>query len=183
MRRRFPILSGVARLTEPISLLTVACLASMPKVGPLPSAVISGFTGTTGPSDSRPTHRPRRRLPLAIDRASHVAQRAVHTCRCHYPGGRRGPFGCAARAATAFAPLLEARRPRLRFRGLLGIHSRYGPCGCSPGSDRSLTGASTRRVTPTNRPAGYRGVPTTPRADLASAGPLHLRDAQQSQRR
>ena len=37
-----------------------------------------------------------------------------------------------ALSATAFACSLEARRPQLRFRGLLGIHSCYSPCVCSP---------------------------------------------------
>ena len=51
----------------------------------------------------------------ATGRASHVAQRTFRTCRCHYPGGRAGRFGCLDRPATAFAPSLEARRRVFTF--------------------------------------------------------------------
>lgn len=52
--------------------------------------------------------------------------------------------------------------------------ARCGPCDCSPGLSRSFPGASTGQVAPPSRPGCYRGEPTTPRTDLASAGPLNL---------
>jgi len=59
----------------------------------------------------------------------------VSTCRCHYPGGIVGsdrswdglfhPFPCSPTTA-AFPDYVAGRLPRLHFRGLLSIHSRYG---------------------------------------------------------
>jgi len=60
--------------------------------------------------------------------ASHVTWRAFLTCHSYYPGGPRWVHSSVASPRTAAFPLSQVgRRPRLHFRGLLRIHSRYGP--------------------------------------------------------
>jgi hypothetical protein len=52
----------------------------------------------------------------------------VQTCRHHYPGGTAGGTGRSPdEPATAAFPIpLLGRLPHCPFRGLLGVHSRYG---------------------------------------------------------
>ena len=52
---------------------------------------------------------------------------AFQTCRAHYPGGSDG---CSCRffpVRAAFPVFPAGRHPRLHFRDLLRLHSRYGP--------------------------------------------------------
>src|SRR5437870_5550330 len=50
----------------------------------------------------------------------------VQTCRRHYPGGTRGAGSLALPSRSAFPIPLPGRLPHYDFRGLLGVHSRYG---------------------------------------------------------
>src|SRR5205823_3376186 len=51
--------------------------------------------------------------------------------RSHYPGGPPWVYvSVLPHGVAAFLPLERSRRPRLPFRGLLGIHSRCGPDVC-----------------------------------------------------
>src|SRR5437870_1811806 len=63
------------------------------------------------------------------------------TCRAHYPGGSipgtsrsfaRLPARAFPSIALAFPEPITGRHPRRAFRGLLKLHSRYGPLICSP---------------------------------------------------
>src|SRR5262245_17384113 len=53
----------------------------------------------------------------------------MQACRRHYPGGKAGGAELAPPdnlASSAFPIPLLGRLPHLPFRGLLGVHSRYG---------------------------------------------------------
>ncbi len=53
----------------------------------------------------------------------------MHTCRRHYPGGNAGGAEIVPPvnlASAAFPIPLLGRLPHHPFRGLLGVHSRYG---------------------------------------------------------
>ena len=53
----------------------------------------------------------------------------MQTCRRHYPGGNAGgvkSFPPLYLASAAFPIPLLGRLPHHPFRGLLGVHSRYG---------------------------------------------------------
>jgi hypothetical protein len=101
-----------------------------------------------------------------------LRQRTVPPCRSHYPGGPpRVRLSVLPRGVAAFLPLERSRRPRLPFRGLLGIHSRCGPdvCWAHP-PEPVVPEASTDGIAPTRLPGSYRGVPTLPRVELSSTG-------------
>src|SRR3954464_6416865 len=67
-----------------------------------------------------------------LGRVSPVTRVTLPACRAHYPGGpRRVRLSVASPPRAAFPEIQAGRRPRLLFRGLLRLHSRYGP------SDRS----------------------------------------------
>jgi hypothetical protein len=67
-----------------------------------------------------------------LGRVSPVTRVTLPACRAHYPGGpQRVHLSVASPPRAAFPEIQAGRRPRLRFRGLLRLHSRYGP------SDRS----------------------------------------------
>ncbi len=117
------------------TLQTLATSGALPKSGPFPRPALPGFNGTT--SLSATLHGPAcpsrasgwESRPPAVG-ASRVAWTfPMHTCRRHYPGGNAGgaevvPPGNLASAAFPI-PLL-GRLPHYPFRGLLGVHSRYG---------------------------------------------------------
>src|ERR1700694_1789606 len=103
------------------------------KSGPFPQPALPGFNGHTTPSDSRHGRRLRdvEAATLALDGSPPITRTTFPTCRAHYPGGSSG---CACRllpAHTAFPKWQEGRHPHCHFRGLLRLHSRYGPPDCS----------------------------------------------------
>ena len=54
------------------------------------------------------------------------------TCRAQYPDGPGRVRASVASPSHAAFPVSQAgRRPRLHFRGLLRLYSRYGPLDCS----------------------------------------------------
>src|SRR3982074_1680660 len=70
--------------------------------------------------------------PLACDGSPPITRTTFPTCRAHYPGGSSG---CACRLLPRSRGLpkwQEGRHPHCHFRGLLRLHSRYGPPDCSP---------------------------------------------------
>ena len=104
-------------------------LAGTPEARPLRSTGVSGFIATTGLSDFRPGRRPVRRSTPARQRPADADRIGSPTFRVRpcvravpiTPANRAGHFGWDRRAA-AFPGSLSGRRPRLHFRGLLGIH-------------------------------------------------------------
>src|SRR6185503_2438389 len=74
------------------------------------------------------------------------------TCCAQYPGGsRRVHLSVASPSHAAFPVLRAGRHPLLHFRGLLRLHSRYGPLACSTAQGGLCRRASARPVTRTNR--------------------------------
>jgi hypothetical protein len=62
-----------------------------------------------------------------------LARSPVSTCRAHYPGGPvQVRLSAASPDRAAFPELRAGRRPQLPFRGLLRLHSHYGPSSRSP---------------------------------------------------
>src|SRR5262249_853426 len=54
----------------------------------------------------------------------------IRACCHHYPGGnRRLRFSFASPTTSAFLVIMASRLPHWLFRGLLDVHSRYGPHG------------------------------------------------------
>jgi hypothetical protein len=81
------------------------------------------------------------------------------------------------RPASAFPVYRSGQRPQLYFRGLLKVHSRYGPpVRCLPIADICPQSFS-RQVSLTYCLGSYRDEPTISRAELTSAGTLHHRGA------
>ncbi len=106
-----------------------------PEVRPLPSASI-----TRPHRYYEPVRHPTRpSLSLAGSRLGGTPPTAgvsrvawtfrMQTCRRHYPGGNAGgvkSFPLINLASAAFPIPLLGRLPHYPFRGLLGVHSRYG---------------------------------------------------------
>jgi hypothetical protein len=64
---------------------------------------------------------------LARDGSPPITRITFPTCRAHYPGGSSGCLRRFFPARAAFPNWQEGRHPHCHFRGLLGLHSRYGP--------------------------------------------------------
>src|SRR2546423_9209602 len=84
-------------------------------------------------------------------------QRAVPTTPADRTGARVDCFPVHA----AFPVMQAGRHPRLHFRGLLGLHSPYGPPHRSTPPSGPFHQASTRSVAPTNPPSATRSINNT----------------------
>ena len=69
-------------------------------------------------------------------------------CRAHYPGGSAQVLVDFFPGRAAFPQSQRGRHPRLHFRGLLRLHSRYGLPGRSPAFALTLS----RGFVPASRP-------------------------------
>jgi hypothetical protein len=106
------------------------------------------------PSDTR-----RSRCPCDSVEVATLAATGLPRCPDHLPDvlcpiPRRietgACIGCfPARAAFPVSP--AGRHPRLHFRGLLRLHTRYGPSGCSAAQGGLCHEASARLLNPTAR--------------------------------
>src|SRR6202166_3702667 len=103
------------------------------KSGPFPQPALPSFDGHTTPSDShepppvatlRPLPSPTMGLPRLPEPPF---RRAVPTTPADRAGARVDCFP----AHAAFPKWQEGRHPHCHFRGLLRLHSRYGPPDCS----------------------------------------------------
>ena len=109
---------------------------STPEVRALPSTGVTRLQRYYGPL--RLPSRPVPKVPLRVatphpGRVSHVTQDTFLTCCPHYPGGPKQVDRLRPCSAAAFPECWAGRHPRLSFRGLLRVHSRYGlPSCCSP---------------------------------------------------
>ena len=57
-----------------------------------------------------------------------ITRNTLPTCRAYYPGGPKWVRASVASPSHAAFPVIQAgRRPHLHFRGLLRLHTRYGP--------------------------------------------------------
>src|SRR5512147_970177 len=81
-----------------------------------------------------------------------MTRTTLPACRAHYPGGsRRVLVSVASPSHAAFPESQAGRHPRLHFRGLLRLHSRYGPPDRSTALGGLCRKASARPVAPPSR--------------------------------
>src|SRR5829696_5217685 len=88
---------------------------------------------------------------LAQDGSPPITRITLPTCRAHYPADRASACVDCFPARTAFPKWQEGRHPHCHFRGLLRLHSRYGPSDCSAALQRPLSRGS--------GPSGYPAEP------------------------
>jgi len=79
--------------------------------------------------------------------------------------------------AAAFPVYWAGRLPLLYFRGLLKVHSRYGPPVRSPPIVDFCPRSFSRKVSLSNCPGSYRVVPTITRTELPSVSTVYPRGA------
>ena len=121
------------------------------KSGSFPPPALPGLTGRTTLSDSRPARRARHDVRVATsDRngSPPITRTTFPTCRAHYPGGsERVHASVASPFHAAFPDRQAGRHPHHHFRGLLRLHSRYGPPGRSTAQGGLCPEAPRRTVT------------------------------------
>ena len=102
-------------------------------------------------SDSRPARRARHGVGGATSGRNGpppITRTTFPTCRAQYPGGsERVPMSVASPFHAAFPVSQAGRHPRFHFRGLLRLHSRYGPLDRSTAQGGLCHEASRRPVT------------------------------------
>src|ERR687898_1008877 len=92
-------------------------------------------------------------------------------CRAHYPGGsRRVLVSVASPSRAAFPESQAGRHPRRHFRGLLRLHSRYGPLDRSTAQRRPLSQGFGAAGYPAGPLASYQTKPTTVWVEPSSTG-------------
>ena len=102
--------------------------------------------------------RPERASPDYPDHLSNVPC-PIRTCRAQYPGGsERVPMSVASPFHAAFPVSQAGRHPRFHFRGLLRLHSRYGPLDRSTAQGGLCHEASRRPVTQPPRSSATRST-------------------------
>ncbi len=106
-----------------------------------------------------------------------ITRVTLPTCRAHYPGGsRRVQVSVASPSHAAFPVIQAGRHPRLHFRGLLRLHSRYGPPDCSTAQGGLCCKASIRRL-PGQIACQLPDQPTTLWVEPTATGDPRLRGA------
>src|SRR5215471_20989242 len=101
------------------------------------------------------------------------------TCCAQYPGG---PNGCTCRFFSVRATFLvfsASRRPHLHFRGLLRLHSHYGPSDCSTAQGGLCHEASTGQL-PIRVARQLPDLSTTIWVEPSSTGKTRHRGARES---
>src|SRR5690349_20173740 len=94
-----------------------------------------------------------------LGRVSPVTRVTLPACRAPYPGGpRRARPSVASPPRAAFPEIQTGRRPRLHFRGLLRLHSRYDPPDRSTARGGLRHEASTRPVAQASRSSATRST-------------------------
>jgi hypothetical protein len=130
------------------------------------------------PSDTRRSRRPCVDVEAATLAATGLPRYPDHLPDVLCPLPRRietgACIGCFP-ARAAFPVSLAGRHPRIHFRGLLRLHSRYGPSGCSTAQGGLCHEASARLLHPTARQLPE--LPTTFWVDPSSTGHPRLFEA------
>ena len=128
---------------------------SAPEVRVLSSAGVTRPQQYYDPVRHPPSRRPTtmlRPLPSRRDGSPPITRLTLPTCRAHYPGGpERVQLSVASPSHAAFPVIQAGRRPHLHFRGLLRLHSRYGPPDCSTAQGGLCHEASAQPVAPPSR--------------------------------
>ena len=143
------MLSGVARLIA--NHRSSAASKARQKSGSFPPPALPGLIGRTTLSDSRLARRACHDVGVATsDRngSPPITRTTFPTCRAHYPGGsERVHTSVASPFHAAFPDRRAGRHPHHHFRGLLRLHSRYGPLGRSTAQGGLCHEVSRRPVT------------------------------------
>ena len=97
---------------------------------------------------------------MASQKLCVITRITLPACRAHYPGGPERVLSSVASPSRAAFPVTQAgRRPRLHFRGLLRLHSRYGPLDRSTAQGGLCRKASAWPVAPAKPLASYQITP------------------------
>jgi hypothetical protein len=135
---------------------------SVPEVGALPSTGITRLQQYYDPvrlphRAARPSLTSRAATPRP-EWASPVTRPTFPTCRAHYPADQTGACVDCFPVCAAFPVIQAGRHPHHHFRGLLRLHSRYGPLDCSTAHGGLCHEASTTPVTRLNRSSATRPI-------------------------
>ena len=107
-----------------------------------------------------------------------MTQTTFLTCRTHYPGGPNRCVSVFFPVRAAFPNYLVGRHPRLHFRGLLKLHSRYGLQDCSPAYGGLLSRGFSPASYPTKPLGSYHVLPTSTWVNPPFTGDLRRWGAQ-----
>ena len=158
-----PALFGVCRLS-PITFASPSSKAHQ-KSGSFPPPALPGFNGRMTLSDSRPCHRLAATLrPLPSHQTGlprllgSPFRRAVPTT----PADRAGAHVDCFPAHAAFPKWQEGRHPHCHFRGLLRLHSRYGPPDRSAAQGNLCHEAPALAVARTSRSSATGSIDNSP---------------------
>jgi hypothetical protein len=150
------------------------------KSGSFPPPALPGFISTMALSDARRSRRPMAALrPLPLPRrASPANPHCLASVLCLLP--RRtgaGRFPVLPPLRTAFPVAQAGRHPHRYFRGLLRLHSRYGPLARSAALWRPLSQGSGRFSYPNQPPVSYSINRLTIEVESSSTGNTRRRGA------
>ena len=189
LRNRVQLPRETPDILQACRLAPVPCrrlLRKHPEVRPLPSTGVTRllryYEPLRLPAAPPPEVTLRVATPLAAGSPT-LRQKTFRTCCSHYPGGLpRVHLSVLPRGMAASLPFGRSRRPRLHFRGLHRIHSRYHFCFALLRPARSQVRhmrtlcpqSSDRRTYSSHRLGSYRSVPTLLRVELSSTGLLRL---------
>jgi hypothetical protein len=95
---------------------------------------------------------------LAHDGPPPITRTTFPTCRAHYPADRAGARVDYFPAHAAFPKWQEGRHPHCHFRGLLRLHTRYGPPDRSAAQGDLCHEAPALPVTRTSRSSATRSI-------------------------
>ena len=156
--------SGVCRLL-PITMPSPSSGAHQ-KSGPFPPPALPGLSSNMTLSDTRRHRRlsaTLRPLPSCQNGPPPITRITLPTCRAHYPDGSETGACVDCYPVHAAFPVIQAgRHPYLHFRGLLRLHSRYGPLDCSTAQGGLCHEASTRPVTRPGRSSATGTIDNSP---------------------
>ena len=150
---------GVCRLIA--NHLHLAFFESIPEVRVLPSTGITRLQRSYYPVQTPPMpppEAPLRPLPSHQHGSPPITRTTFPTCRAHYPGGSSG---CACRLLPP-GKWQEGRHPHCHFRGLLRLHSRYGPPDRSAAHRRPLSRGSNPCGYPPSRSSATGSIDNSP---------------------
>ena len=135
------------------------------KSGSFPPPALPGLNSTMTPSDSRRHHRlsatsrPLPSRPTGLHRLpAPPSQRAVPST----PADQMGACVDCFPIRAAFPIIQAGRHPQLHFRGLLKLHSHYGPLDCSTAQGGLCHEASTEPVTRQGRSSATGAIDNSP---------------------
>jgi hypothetical protein len=131
------------------------------KSGAFPPPALPGFNSTMTLSDSHLLPLPEAALRPLTSPQMGLPRYPFHLSGVPCPLPRRIETGARVDCFPAHAafPVLQAgRHPHLYFRGLLRLHSRYGPPDCSTAQGGLCHEASIQSVTQPNRSSATRAI-------------------------